>query len=488
MTTTSQRSEPSLRKLLNPALLEAEARRRARLKFRTFYPSEGPLRRDLYRKHLDFFRAGAKHRERCILAANRVGKTEGIGAYETTLHLTGQYPEWWKGARFGKPIKAWAAGDTSKTVREIVQDKLLGPVSAIGTGMIPGDAIVHKTSKSGVPGAIDTVWVRHAAGGISTLVLKSYDQRRESFQGTEQDWIWLDEEPPEDIMTECVMRTMATGHFAGGHLILTFTPVNGWTEVVEKFLNEQQREQAGRFCISATWDDVPHLSEEEKARLFATLPPHQRDARARGIPALGSGAIYPVEESTLLVDPFEIPPHYRRAYGMDVGWNCTAAIWGAHDAEQDMLYFYSEYWRGEGEPSLHAGTIRTRGEWIPGAIDPASRGRSQVDGRQLLQMYVDLGLDLSQADNAVEAGIYRVWTRMVTGRLKVFRPLNRWREEFRRYRRDEKGKVVKEADHLMDASRYLEMEFLNIAKTLPVKQAPKEEFYSPGYSSGGWMG
>jgi phage terminase large subunit-like protein len=454
-----------------------------------FYPDQGPLRRELYRKSLEFFKAGKNHAERCILAANRYGKTEGIGAYETTLHLTGQYPDWWEGKRFDHPIKAWAAGDTSKTVREIIQPKLLGEFGAFGTGMIPGDAIVHHVAKSGVPGAVDTVWIGHASGGASTLVLKSYDQRRESFQGTEQDWIWLDEEPGEDIMTECVMRTMATGMFGGGQLILTFTPVNGWTEVVEKFLNEHEREKAGRWCITATWDDAPHLSEEEKARLFATLPPHQRDARARGIPALGSGAIYPVEESSLLVDPFEIPPHWPRAFGMDVGWNCTAALWGALDRETDVLYLYSEYWRGEGEPSVHAAAIRGRGAWIPGAIDPASRGRSQVDGRQLLQMYVDLGLDLQQADNAVEAGIYRVWTRMMTGRWKVFRPLNRWREEFRRYRRDEKGKVVKEADHLMDSGRYLEMELHNIAKVKPAKDdGPKVHEWAIDQENAGWMG
>ena len=169
-----------------------------------------------------------------MLAANRVGKTEGVGAFETTLHLTGNYPAWWEGRRFDHGVKAWAAGDTAKTVREIIQAKLLGPSGAHGTGMIPGDLIRKVTAKQGVSEAVDTVYVRHASGGTSVLGLKSYDQRRESFQGTEQGLIWLDEEPPMDIYTECLLRTMTTN----GLIMLTFTPVNGWTDVVGMFLGE----------------------------------------------------------------------------------------------------------------------------------------------------------------------------------------------------------------------------------------------------------
>jgi phage terminase large subunit-like protein len=169
------------------------------------------------------------------MAANRVGKTEA-GAYETALHLTGAYPDWWPGKRFDRGIKAWAAGDTSKSVREIVQEKLLGKPGQLGTGMIPGDSIVHTTAKAGVSGAIDTVWVRHASGENSHLVLKSYDQRRESFQGSEQSFIWLDEESPLDIYTECLLRTMTTG----GLILLTFTPLQGLSEVVLSFMPELQ--------------------------------------------------------------------------------------------------------------------------------------------------------------------------------------------------------------------------------------------------------
>lgn len=203
------------------------------------FPDQGPLRRDLYAKHLEFFRAGAAHRERLFLAANRIGKTEGAGGYETTLHLTGEYPAWWEGRRFEKAVRWWVAGKTNETTRDILQAKLCGEVRfeggrkvVSGTGLIPGDAIGAITWKSGVSDLADTIMVRHVSGGWSTLGLKSYQQGRGSFEGTEQDGIWLDEEPPLDVYVECLIRTMTTN----GLMLLTFTPLEGLSEVVLSFL------------------------------------------------------------------------------------------------------------------------------------------------------------------------------------------------------------------------------------------------------------
>src|SRR6185437_11820962 len=106
-------------------LLEEE-RRRARInRIETYFPDSGPLRRERYPKHMAFFSAGATFRERCFLAGNRVGKTETGGGYEMVRHLTGKYPKWWTGKRFNRPVQAWAAGKSGKTVREIIQEKLL---------------------------------------------------------------------------------------------------------------------------------------------------------------------------------------------------------------------------------------------------------------------------------------------------------------------------------------------------------------------------
>lgn len=467
-------------------LLEEKDRRKKTRKLFSYYPDQGPLRRELYVKHNQFFDAGLKYRERLMLAANRIGKTEGVGGYEVALHLTGVYPEWWKGKRFSKPISAWAAGDTGKTVREIIQFKLLGPFHEQGTGLIPQNLIVKTTPKQGIPEAIDTIYVKHISGGVSEISLKSYDQKRHSFQGTEKDLIWLDEEPPLDVYTECLLRTMTNN----GILMLTFTPLMGMSETVMSFLPNgqvQDSSEGSKFVVMATWDDAPHLSEEVKKELWNSIPPFQRDARSKGVPQLGAGAIYPVPESDFVVDDFKVPDHWPRSYGMDVGWNRTASAFGALDRESDTLYIYNEHYRGQAEPSIHVEAIKARGAWIPGVIDPASRGRTQRDGHQLLQDYIDLGLDLEVAFNGVESGLYEVWQRLSTGRLKVFRSCQNWLSEYRLYRRDEKGAVVKSNDHIMDATRYLVMSGIERAKVKPSESKPEGEQYYSG-SSSGWMG
>lgn len=413
-----------------------------------WFPQTGPLRRELYIKHMDFIRLGAVYKERCMLAANRIGKTE-LGAYEVACHLTGIYPDWWEGKRFIKEVNVLASGETGKLVRDSIQMKLVGPINDIGTGMIPKDMIEDKRKKSGIPDALDTVYVKHISGNISVLQFQSYDQGREAFQSTERHVVWFDEEPPLPIYSEGLIRTMTTG----GIVMSTFTPLKGVSETVLNLQKKDEEEQIG--MVTATWDDAPHLSEEDKEGMLASLPVHQRDARSRGVPALGSGAVYQVLEDDIRCEPFKIPRHWTQLYGMDVGWNNTAAAWGVYDRDKDIVYITTVYKKGHCEPAVHASAIKGRGSWVPGVIDPASRGRGQHDGEQLIRLYQQQGLRLSFADNAVEAGVFEMYERLSTGRLKVFASCGAFFEEYRLYRRDERGKIVKTNDHIMDAARYM---------------------------------
>ena len=218
---------------------------------------------------------------------------------------------------------------------------------------------------------------------------------------------------------------------------------------------------ASRYVESCTWEDVPHLDAQTKRELWASTPPHLRQARAEGIPSLGAGAIYPIPLESVSVEPFAIPAWWPRLYAMDVGWNVTAALWLTYDPETRVRYAYAEYKRAQAEPLIHARAIKARGAWVPGVVDPAAdRWRSRQDGEKLFGQYTEseaaggLGLRLSLADNAVEAGIHQIWTDLSTGQLKLFATLVQTREEYRVYRRDEKGKIVKEFDDLMDCLRY----------------------------------
>ena len=217
-----------------------------------------------------------------------------------------------------------------------------------------------------------------------------------------------------------------------------------------------------RYVQLIGWDDCPHLqpphtTKEELDDFEKSLLPHQRKARRTGIPSLGAGAIYPVDSDELMVTPFRLPDHWPKGYGLDVGWNKTAAIWCAKDIDQEFPIYYliGEYYQGHQKPAEHTRNIKLRGEWMFGACDPAARASNQRDGQKLRDEYIQLGLHLRKANNAVEAGILHTLTLMQEGRLKIFTTCHNWLTEFRLYRRDENGKIVKAKDHLMDATRYI---------------------------------
>ncbi len=423
------------------------------------FPDAGSCRRELYKTHIDFINASAKHSQLAFVAANRTGKTF-TGAYIMTCHLTGDYPEWWQGIRYKNAIDAWAAGKTNQKTKEIVQKELLGPDNDIGSGMIPKDRIVRVKRKPGAGDAMETVEVRHVSGNISILEFKSYEQGRDGFEGTKQQVIWLDEEPRDArIYSECLMRL--ADPIRPGIIYCTFTPLYGLSDVVLQFLPNGRHPPGGihpdnndKFVVQTTWDDVPHLSAEDKKRMWDGCLPYERCARSKGIPSMGSGAIYPYDEDDVIVQPFEIPPWWSKVYGMDVGWNRTAVVWAAIDPDTGTIYIYNEYYSSKEVPAVHACAIKARGTWIWGACDPD--GVNQADGTRMFELYENEGLNLVKADKrSVESGLFKVCQLFEAGQLKVFNTCANWLAEFRTYCRDENGKIIKKKDHLMDAMRYL---------------------------------
>ncbi|MCP5099912.1 MAG: terminase [Chloroflexi bacterium] len=189
-----------------------------------------------YEKQHEFHIAGKEHRERLLMAGNQLGKTY-CGAMEAAMHLTGEYPEWWQGRRWNRPVRAWAGSETGEVTRDGPQRYLVGTPrdeTAWGTGTIPKHALERTIRRQGVADALDGVLVKHSSGGSSTIGFKSYDQRREKWQGETLDFVWFDEEPPQDIYIEGITRTNATE----GMSFLTFTPLKGMSEVVRSFILE----------------------------------------------------------------------------------------------------------------------------------------------------------------------------------------------------------------------------------------------------------
>lgn len=217
-----------------------------------------------------------------------------------------------------------------------------------------------------------------------------------------------------------------------------------------------------RSVVQIGWDDVPWLDETTKEEMLAGTPPFQREAVKYGTPSLGSGAIYPIPLDDVVLKQEDVarlmplPPYWRFIYGMDVGWKTTAAIFLAHDLDNDIVYVYDEYYQGRREPDLHAMHIKHRGENLMGVIDPAAAGSSQIDGQKLIRIYraPPLNLKLREANNEVEAGIARIYQRLSAGKLKFFPGTVNLQNEYLLYRRDERGQIIKDHDHALDALRY----------------------------------
>jgi phage terminase large subunit-like protein len=406
-----------------------------------------------YPKQSDFHAAGSKARERLLMAANQVGKT-WAGGFEAAIHATGRYPDGWTGHRVDRPTVGWACGETSEVVRDTVQRVLVGRSDSQGTGAIPKDALAEIVPARGIADSIDTIKVRHVSGGTSLIGLKSYSSGREKFQGETLDFVWFDEEPPADIYTEGLTRTNVNG----GPVWMTFTPLKGVSEVVRRFLLEKSPD---RHVTSMTIDDAEHYTAERRAQIIASYPAHEVEARTKGIPVLGSGRIFPVTEETIACEHRDFPSHWPRLGAMDFGWDHPfAAVELVWDRDTDTVYVARTHRLKEASPVMHAAAIRPWGK-LPWAW-PRDGRRETLEGAgvALSKQYAEQGLDMmmdhaqfEDGSVSVEAGLMDMLTRMQTGRFKVFKHLNDWWEEFRLYHRKD-GKVVKEGDDLMAATRY----------------------------------
>ena len=420
-----------------------------------------------YAKQRQFHAAGNTHRERLLRAGNQLGKSYAGGA-EMAYHLTGEYPDWWEGRRFTRPILGWAAGETAEATRDNPQRVLFGLPGEEGTGMLPKRCLTSDYGLSaGASGLFDYMKIRHSSGGFSMLRLKNYAQGRRKWQGPPVDCLWLDEEPPADIYDEGLARTIATG----GMAYLTFTPLQGMSHVVRRFLMVDSPERSDT-CI--TIYDAEHITPDQREIVIRSFPAHERQARSMGVPTLGQGRIFPLAEEAVTVAPMPIPAHWVQLGGMDFGWDHPSAfVRIAWDRDSDVVYVTNARKAARTLPAIHAEAVRPWGwDQLPWAWPADGYQTEKGTGIQLAVQYRKLGLNLlkehaqfpeeredtKQARTSVEAGLTDMLTRMETGRLKVFAGLEPWFEEFRLYHRETNAqgqtKIVKLDDDLMDATRY----------------------------------
>lgn len=461
-------------------------------KVNTYFTDKGKNSRDKYPKQMELMQAGKKHRHRAFIGGNGSGKSLWL-AVESYYHFSGNYPTWWEGHKFKGPISAWLCGIDAKALRSGLQEILFGGIGDddFGTGIIPRAEMTDENGKlrkwamQGTANAIGQFQVKHYTNGVfdgwSTIEFMTYEQGWKSFQGPTKQWIGFDEEPDDGkILSECVARLRGKDGNPPGHFLAAFSPTGGLRDVYLAFMpngeypkNGVQADDPEAFTQLVGWNDSPHLDEGwKKSALaqFAKTDPNNIKARTEGLAAIGSGRIYPLEESFVVCPTFKIPDHWPRCGGLDYASpnGYTAAVWIAENPDTKVRYIYGEYKRSGVMDEIHIEALKTRGLWIEYGGDPHSGSRD--NGTRRSDFYRSKGIQITEGNNAIIAGISSLLSQFQTGALKIMEHCVELRNEFKLYRYDNKDPnkpADKQQDHILDALRYADSIFEWIAKRPP---------------------
>lgn len=426
---------------------------------------------DPYPKQWDFIAMGKDKKERLLMAGNQLGKSE-CGAFEVATHLTGLYPDTWPGRVFDRPNDWWAAGVSTTAVRDIQQAKLFGEPGvedSLGTGFIPKHCIAGKPTlaRGAVANSYDTAKVVHfrhshqarnsdpTDDGISILQFKSYEQGREKFQGkTLSGGVWWDEEPEQEVYTEGNARWSATD----GMSLMTFTPLQGFTNVVARFLEQHS---PLRDMVKFRAEECPHMTPAKIAELKDKYPDFEWEARLNGEPKLGSGAIFRTPEEFIKFPLSQlIAPHWPVIWGIDFGiTHPFAAVLAAWDRDHDVIYLIATYKAAGTLPIVDAEALRGIAANAPVAWPHDGHKREKGTGESLAKVYKALQLRMlpshahfQDGSISTEAAVLEMQQRFACGRLRVREDLEDFFVECRGYHRDKDGFIVKLRDDLISAT------------------------------------
>lgn len=440
-------------------LLEEKERRFDASKLRRHYDS-------FYPWQVKFCEGTNNHYESALVAANQIGKTR-VGTTIDAYHLTGEYPDDYPGYKFEFPPMCWGLGYSMEKCRDLLQNELFGPYSSqtgFAGGLIPKDKIVSFESATGTVNSMRTVRVKHKLG-VSVIQFWSYTQGQHAIMGDVVDWVHVDEEPRDQaIRPQLLTRTINGDRGKGGRIIYTFTPENGRTELVIQFSDTPTSEQS---YMQIGWNDAPHMTEEKKARLLAQYPEYQRKMRSEGEPMLGHGRIYDIADDYVMCDPFPIPDHWKVIGGLDFGWDHPQAIVKlAYDPDNDIIYFTNSWKQAKVSANDAFGATQSWAKDIPIAwpADGLQHEKGKDVVMQQKQNWINAGFKLlpehatwQKGGVSVEAGLYEILDRQRKGTYKMFRGQPDLMAEHRQYHRDEKGKIVKVMDDILDGGRYAYM-------------------------------
>lgn len=435
-------------------LEERQRRQRSQLMQRQY--------KSFYDWQLLFCASTKDHYESCLCAGNQIGKTR-CGTTIDAMHLTGDYPEDYPGYKFNHAPIMWGLGYSMEKCRDLLQTALFGRYNnhdGFTGGLIPKERILSWESAPGAINAMRTVRVKHRLG-VSVIQFWSYTQGQHAIMGDVVDWVHVDEEPKDQsIRPQLLTRTINGDRGRGGRIIYTFTPENGRTDLVIQFADNPTKDQ---FYLQVGWDRAPHITPEKRKRILAMYPEYQRKMRSEGEPMLGHGRIYDIADDFILCDPFPIPDHWFVIGGLDFGFDHPQAVVKlVEDRDNDTIYITNSWKQSKVSANDAWGATQA---WISGIpVAWPHDGLQHEKGRDVnLQQkdhYAKAGFRMLPEHStwrtgglSVENGLYETLDRQRKGTYKIFKGQPEFMEEHRQYHRDEKGKIVKIRDDMLDAAR-----------------------------------
>lgn len=408
-----------------------------------------------HKKQLAFHKC--KKRNRWVFGGNRSGKTE-CGAVEAVWMARGIHPY-----RKNRPdVFGWVVSLTAQVQRDVAQKKILHYLRPDWIA-----DIVMQSGKKDAPerGVVDQIAVKNVFGGISVIGFRSCDQGREKFQGSSLDFVWFDEEPPEDIYTECLMRVVDKC----GEIFGTMTPLKGLTFVYRDiYLNQKRNPEVWYEFME--WADNPFLSKKEIALLENTMDETILQARRYGKFCTREGLVYPeFDESVHVIEPFDVPKEWQDTLSIDPGLhNPLSAHWYAVDYDGNV-YVVAEHYRAGEDVDFHARALHEISErlgWkrdgkgrISALIDSAAGQRTLSSAKSVSELFYERDILVNPRVNKdVFGGIARVksYLNRKNGlpNLYIFSCCTNMIREFKGYFWGSGESPEKKDDHAMDELRY----------------------------------
>ena len=411
-------------------------------------------KKKVHKKQMAFHRC--KKRNRWVFGGNRSGKTE-CGAVEVVYLACGVHP-----FRKNKLTDGWVVSLSRQVQRDVAQKKIL---QYLPPSCIEKIVMVSGEKDSAENGIIDFILVRSKVGGISRIGFKSCDQGREKFQGASLDYVWFDEEPPEDIYNECKMRVFDRR----GEIFGTMTPLKGLTWVYSTiYLNDKNDKEI--WCETMEWADNPFLSKKEIESMSKSFSSEELESRRFGKFMQNGGMVYSeFDENENVIEPFEIPLDWQDAISIDPGLhNPLSAHFYAVDFDGNV-YVVAEHYAAGQTVEFHANKIKEiakrlnwkmdGGGFYRAYIDSAAKQRTLASSKNVVELFYENGIltnpnvnkDLFAGISVVKSYIKNAEGRR---RLFIFKNCVNLIREIKSYWWGDDDVPLKKDDHCLDEMRY----------------------------------